>query len=41
MPKPRILLINDDQHLLESRRMLLEEHGADVSTARGTEAGNT
>jgi CheY-like chemotaxis protein len=31
----RILVINDDQSLLETRRMLLESYGAKVLTARG------
>jgi DNA-binding NtrC family response regulator len=35
-PKPRILVLNDDQHLLETRRMLLEAFGAHVTTGRGT-----
>lgn len=33
--KHRILVINDDRSLLESRRMLLEDCGAHVFTARG------
>jgi CheY-like chemotaxis protein len=32
----RILVINDDQSLLETRRILLESYGAKVFTARGT-----
>lgn len=34
---PRILIINDDRSLIETRRMLLESCGALVFTARGTE----
>ena len=34
-PQPRILVINDDRSLLNSRRLLLEDCGAKVFTARG------
>ena len=37
-PAVRILVINDDDRLLETRRMLLEAHGAEVFTARGVPA---
>ena len=33
--RPRILVINDDHRLLESRRLLLEDWGAKVFTAKG------
>jgi response regulator RpfG family c-di-GMP phosphodiesterase len=33
---PEVLIINDDRSLLQSRRQLLENCGATVSTARGT-----
>jgi CheY-like chemotaxis protein len=33
--KPRILVINDDPYLLASRKLLLEDCGAEVVTARG------
>jgi CheY-like chemotaxis protein len=35
--QPKILVINDDRSLLNSRRMLLEDCGAEVFTARGVE----
>jgi CheY-like chemotaxis protein len=35
--QPRILVINDDRALIETRRMLLEDCGAIVFTARGSE----
>jgi response regulator RpfG family c-di-GMP phosphodiesterase len=35
--RPKILIINDDRSLLNSRRMLLEDCGAEVFTARGVE----
>jgi len=35
-PKPKILVLNDDEYLLETRRMLLEAFGAHVTTGRGT-----
>ncbi|WP_263377549.1 response regulator [Granulicella paludicola] len=37
MNKPRILVINDDRVLIETRRMLLEDSGAIVFTACGSE----
>jgi hypothetical protein len=37
MSQPRILVINDDRALIETRRMLLEDCGAIVFTARGSE----
>ena len=37
MIQPRILVINDDRALIETRRMLLEDCGAIVFTARGSE----
>ncbi len=37
MSQPRILIINDDRALIETRRMLLEDCGAIVFTARGSE----
>ena len=37
MSKPRILVINDDRALIETRQMLLEDSGAIVFTARGSE----
>jgi len=37
MKEPRILVINDDRALIESRRRLFENCGATVFTARGTE----
>ena len=37
MNQPRILVINDDRALIETRRMLLEDCGAIVFTARGSE----
>jgi hypothetical protein len=37
MAPPRILIINDDRKLLETRRLLLEDCGAEVFTARGSE----
>jgi CheY-like chemotaxis protein len=37
MNEPRILVINDDRALVESRRRLLEDCGAIVFTARGSE----
>jgi CheY-like chemotaxis protein len=36
MNKPRILVINDDRALIETRRMLLQASGAIVFTARGS-----
>ena len=36
MERPRILVINDDRALIETRRMLLEDCGAIVLTARGS-----
>lgn len=33
--QPAVLIINDDRSLLNSRRMLLEDCGAQVFTARG------
>ena len=35
--QPSVLVINDDRSLLNSRRMLLEDCGAKVFTARGVE----
>lgn len=35
--QPSVLVINDDRSLLNSRRMLLEDCGATVFTARGVE----
>ncbi len=35
-PKPKILVLNDDEHLLKTRRLLLEAFGAHVTTGRGT-----
>jgi CheY-like chemotaxis protein len=35
--QPSVLVINDDKSLLNSRRMLLEDCGAKVFTARGVE----
>jgi hypothetical protein len=35
--QPRILIINDDRALIKTRRMLLEDCGAIVFTARGSE----
>jgi hypothetical protein len=37
MNEPRILVINDDRALIETRRRLLEDCGAIVFTARGSE----
>lgn len=37
MHEPRILVINDDRALIETRRRLLEDCGAIVFTARGSE----
>ena len=36
MAGPKILIVNDDRSLLNARRMLLEDCGAEVFTARGT-----
>lgn len=35
--KPRVLIINDDRDLIETRRKLLEDAGALVFTARGSQ----
>jgi hypothetical protein len=37
MNRPRILILNDDRRLLETRKLLLEDCGAEVFTARGSE----
>lgn len=37
MNRPRILILNDDRRLLETRKMLLQDCGAEVFTARGSE----
>lgn len=37
MDRPRILILNDDRRLLETRKMLFEGCGAEVFTARGSE----
>jgi response regulator RpfG family c-di-GMP phosphodiesterase len=37
MSRPRILILNDDRRLLETRKMLLQDCGAEVFTARGSE----
>jgi CheY-like chemotaxis protein len=34
-PGPRVLVVNDDRRLLNSHRLLLEDCGAQVFTARG------
>jgi len=36
LPKPKILLLNDVQELLDTRRLIFEAHGAEVTTGRGT-----
>ena len=36
MTRPRILVVNDDNRLLETRRLMLEDCGAEVLTARGS-----